>query len=240
MSSLISMEENGTNQNSPSALQADNTMSKEVNRAATGSRRYGSIGTLSTEYISSSSSSSSESQSDNNNVRHNEYHNLSLDLGSTDNSDSSSSSEESTLLPQPVHSRDSSYSDISSDGGGGGYYDRFARHYQRQPRRKYSATACSFIENSILTTHNFKVVFSFVLWFISYMIMGVFGGSVAYLHFERRDASIPDPLPDFGYDVIPVSTNTYHLLFADVSVVVTLRSIQRINILISIHFYVLL
>ena len=35
--------------------------------------------------------------------------------------------------------------------------------------------------------------------------MGVFGGSVAYLHFERSDKSVPDPLPDFGYDVIPVS-----------------------------------
>jgi hypothetical protein len=35
--------------------------------------------------------------------------------------------------------------------------------------------------------------------------MGVFGGSVAYLHFERSDKSVPDPLPDFGYDLIPVS-----------------------------------
>ncbi|KAL7541996.1 hypothetical protein ACHAXR_011660 [Thalassiosira sp. AJA248-18] len=142
-------------------------------------------------YITSSSSSSSQESSLSQSNANNKFHNLSLDLASIDNSDSS---EDGMLLPG--HSRESSYSDISSDGGGG-YYDRFARHRQR------SVDAWYLIENYLLTRHNFKVVISFLFWFISYMIMGVFGGSVAFLHFERRDKDVPDPLPDFGYDIIP-------------------------------------
>ena len=139
------------------------------------------------------------------NGNNNKYHNhLSIDLASTDNSgDSSSDVENGILSGSGGHSRDSSYSDISSDGGGGGYYDRFARYNRRSDD---GTTPCSFIETYLLTRHNFKVIVSGVLWFISYMIMGVFGGSVAYLHFERRGSSVPDPLPDFGYDVIPVSS----------------------------------
>lgn len=65
---------------------------------------------------------------------------------------------------------------------------------------------CTFIENSIMTMHNFKVVISGVLWFVCYMCMGLFGGTVAYLHFQRKDSDVPEPLPDFGYDAIPVSS----------------------------------
>lgn len=157
--------------------------------------RYGSTGTISTEAFTSLSSSPSSSSHESTNS----LHHMSLDLGSSvDNNDSSS--EDDTLLGE---SSQASYSDISSDGGQGqgGYYDRFARHKFRS-----RDDACSFIENSVLTRVNFKVSVALVSWFITYMIMGVFGGSVAFMHFERRNASMPDPLPDYGYDVIPVST----------------------------------
>ena len=150
-------------------------------------RRYGSTSTFSTEYNTSSSSSSSASSTQDD---RNQFQHLSLDLTSIDNSDSS---EECRAL----HSRESSYSDISTDGAG--YYNRYARHRQR------TYDACHFIENYMFTMNNFKVIFSFICWYGCYMIMGVFGGSVAYMHFERSDSTIPDPLPDFGYDVIPVS-----------------------------------
>ncbi len=172
-----------------------------VSKSSRNSRRYGSTGTISTAVYTTSSSSSSSQDDDSPSQQSNankQYHTLSLDLTSIDNSDSS---EDSVLLPGGHHSRDSSsYSDIS-DNGAGGYYDRFARH----ARQRSGGYACHFIENSVFTVNNLKVAFSFVLWFVSYMIMGVFGGSVAYLHFERKDSSVPDPLPDFGYDVIPVS-----------------------------------
>lgn len=142
---------------------------------------WGSIGTMSTSSQASSSI-----------LAKNEYENphcVRLDLTSIDNSDSC---EEITLFG---HARVASYSDISSDGSG--YYDRLAQHCQRSREAR-----CS-IENSLLTLNNLKLLCSFALWFVSYMIMGVFGGSVAYLHFARSDRDVPDPLPDFGYDVIP-------------------------------------
>ena len=158
-------------------------------------RRYGSTSTFSTEYNTSSSSSSSSASSTQDDIiashnDRNQFQHLSLDLTSIDNSDSS---EERTAL----HSRESSYSDISTDGAG--YYNRYARHRQR------TYDACHFIENYMFTMNNFKVIFSFICWYGCYMIMGVFGGSVAYMHFERSDSTNPDPLPDFGYEVIPVS-----------------------------------
>jgi hypothetical protein len=147
--------------------------------------RYGSAGTISTDLQTASSSLSSSQASSS----------IQEDLTSVANSDSS---EDNLLLPP--RSSESSYSDISErvfeeDG----YHDRLAR------RQRRSKDAWSFIKNSIFTLCNFKLVLSFAVWFISYMIMGVFGGSVAYLHFERSDRSVPDPLPDFGYDLIPVS-----------------------------------
>lgn len=157
-------------------------------------RRYGSTSTFSTEYNTSSSSSSSASSTQDDIIAshndRNQFQHLSLDLTSIDNSDSS---EERTAL----HSRESSYSDISTDGAG--YYNRYATHRQR------TYDACRFIENYMFTMNNFKVIFSFICWYGCYMIMGVFGGSVAYMHFERSDSTNPDPLPDFGYEVIPVS-----------------------------------
>lgn len=176
---------------------------------ASNSRRYGSTGTISTELYTTSSSStvSSTSRSNDNQYQH---HRLRLDLASIDNGDSDG--EESTLLPTNYghHSRESSYSDISD---GGNYSDRFARYRQRS---REGGGCSEFFGNSVLTVNNFKVALSFASWFVSYMIMGVFGGTVAYMHFERSDSSVPDPLPDFGYDVIPVSRDCCFLLICAV------------------------
>jgi hypothetical protein len=160
--------------------------------------RYGSNRTMSTDLRTESSLSSQESSTSHPDLL-NEFHCLSLDLASDDvNSDSS---EESTLLV-PLSS-ESSYSDMSEVDG---YYDRLARHN----RQRGLKDAWSFVKNSIFTLDNFKLLSSFAIWFTTYMIMGVFGGSVAYMHFERSDRSVPDPLPDFGYDVIPVSNSANH------------------------------
>ena len=113
------------------------------------------------------------------------------------NSTGSDSTDMSNLLSSKQRT-DSSFSDISSDDGGG-YYSRYARHQNKSKNARY------FFHNSVLTVNNFKVLLSFAAWFVSYMIMGVFGGSVAYMHFERSNRDMPDPLPDFGYEVIPVS-----------------------------------
>ena len=50
-----------------------------------------------------------------------------------------------------------------------------------------------------------KLAISFAIWLISYAIMGIFGGSVAFYMFPRVDPSIdtPQPLPDIGYNFIP-------------------------------------
>ncbi|KAL7459649.1 hypothetical protein ACHAWC_011536 [Mediolabrus comicus] len=189
--------------------------------AASGRKRsmnYGSTHTLATVSTdtyntpSSSSASSSEDGVDNNALQ---MHHLRIDMSSIDNhsttagtnsSSDSNNTEISNLLTsnkermmmQHHRSTDSlSFSDISSDGGGAGYYSRYARH------RNKSRTARNFILKSVLTMNNFKVVLSFGYWFVSYMIMGIFGGSVAYLHFQRKDMDVPDPLPDFGYEAIP-------------------------------------
>lgn len=149
-------------------------------------RRYDSFATLSTEtntWTSSSSSQQSEDSVGNDKLQNN----LSV--------------EEDSILSS-VHSRQSSYSDISCDGAG--YYNRYSRHEWRSRRDD----ACSFIEDNLFTMHNFKVVISGVLWFACYMFMGLFGGTVAYLHFQRKDGDVPEPLPDFGYDAIPVSTHS--------------------------------
>jgi hypothetical protein len=160
--------------------------------------RYGSYGTLSTDLHTESSLSSQEASTSHPDLL-NEFQCLDLDLASDDvNSDSS---EESTLLA-PLSS-ESSYSDLSEVHG---YYDRLARHH----RQRRSKEAWSFVKNSIFTLDNIKLVSSFTIWFTTYMIMGVFGGSVAFMHFERSDRSVPDPLPDFGYDVIPVSNSANH------------------------------
>lgn len=201
--------------------------------AAAGRKRsmnYGSTHTLTTVSTdtyntpSSSSASSSEDGVDNNALQ---MHHLRIDMSSIDNNHSttagtnssgdSNNTEISNLLTsnkermmmQHHRSTDSlSFSDISSDGGGAGYYSRYARH------RNKSRTARNFILKSVLTMNNFKVVLSFGYWFVSYMIMGIFGGSVAYLHFQRKDMDVPDPLPDFGYEAIPVSVLYLAILMA--------------------------
>lgn len=48
-----------------------------------------------------------------------------------------------------------------------------------------------------------KLILSFILWLSCYMIMGIFGGSLAFMHFPRSDSYYAEPLPDFGYDAIP-------------------------------------
>ncbi|KAL7535248.1 hypothetical protein ACHAWF_005107 [Thalassiosira exigua] len=173
------------------------------------SRRYGSTGTITT-------SSSSQDSSNQSNVT-NKFHHISLECASFDNTDSSDES-----VPLSGHSRESSYSDISADGGGG-YYDRFARHRQR------SVNARLFIENFLLTQSNFKMILSLILWFASYMIMGVFGGSVAYLHFERSDSSVPEPLPDYGYEVIPVRTKSSCRASSEVEQLGLVSSLSKIG-----------
>ena len=201
MSVIYNIIDNRTNDQDDDTNDCVHTdlLSKSV--AVANRERYGSTGTFSTEYAtSSSSSSSSNSSQDNDNNNRNQFQHLSLDLTSIDNS----AGEEQ----QQNHSRDSSYSDISVDGGGG-YYDRYARHRHNNSRR---GTIEYFLEN-ILIMNNFKVLFSGVCWFTSYMIMGVFGGSVAYLHFERTDSPVTDPLPDFGYDIIPVSQIYLYFLY---------------------------
>ena len=206
---------------------AENAMTDLIDNAskmaAAGRKRsmnYGSTHTLATvstdTYNTPSSSSASSSEDDgvdNNNAL--QMHHLRIDMSSIDyhsteptSSGDSNNTEISNLLTsnkermmmQHHRSTDSSsFSDISSDGGGAGYYSRYARH------RNKSRTARNFILKSVLTMNNFKVVLSFGYWFVSYMIMGIFGGSVAYLHFQRKDMDVPDPLPDFGYEAIPVS-----------------------------------
>jgi len=147
--------------------------------------QYGSTGTLSTHiYLESSSSSCSQKSSTSQS---------STNTNHVSHIDKIDSSKVYILLPR--HPRDCSYSNISSDGCD--CCNRNTLIHQG------SRGVCYFIENSVLTLHNFKVTLSFVLWFITYMIMGVFGGSVAFLHFERTSKDVPDPLPDFGYDVIP-------------------------------------
>lgn len=156
-----------------------------VSTAVNSRFRYGSTETMSTELFTASSSSSLSQES----LITPPDHGLSLDLTSID------VSEDRVLLTTTGHSRGSSYSDISEEGG---YYDRAARHGQR------AKEACNIIE-STFTLSNFKLIFSIIIWFVSYMIMGMFGGTVAYMHFKRSDWDVPDPLPDYGYDVIPVS-----------------------------------
>ncbi len=164
-------------------------------------RVYGSthtLTTLSTDTYTPSASSASSSDNCNNNAL--QMHHMALNMMSPmdeNNSTGSDRTDTSNLL-SPKQRADSSVSDISSDDGGG-YYSRYARHRNR------SNNARNFLHKSVFTMNNFKVVLSFVAWFVSYMIMGVFGGSVAYMHFERSDRNVPDPLPDFGYDRIPVS-----------------------------------
>lgn len=163
-------------------------------------RVYGSTHTLttvSTDTYTPSASSASSSDNFNNNVL--QMHRMTLGMSPMDenNSTCSDRTDTSNLLPTKQRA-DSSVSDISSDDGGG-YYSRYARH------RIKSNNARNILHYSVFTVHNFKVVLSFAAWFVSYMIMGVFGGSVAYMHFERSDRDVPDPLPDFGYDRIPVS-----------------------------------
>jgi len=50
-----------------------------------------------------------------------------------------------------------------------------------------------------------KLALSLFIWSVTYIFMGVFGGSVAFYHFPRvfPESYEPVPLPDFGYDLIP-------------------------------------
>lgn len=67
---------------------------------------------------------------------------------------------------------------------------------------------------------HWKVFLSFIIWVISYYLMAFFGGSVAFMHFDRVELSpnisnkiiqsdddaallaLTQPLPDLGYDII--------------------------------------
>lgn len=50
---------------------------------------------------------------------------------------------------------------------------------------------------------NYKIILSCCMWYVSYMIMSVLGGTVAFMHFPRTNLPYPRALPDYGYDVIP-------------------------------------
>jgi len=78
-------------------------------------------------------------------------------------------------------------------------HDPIKKHNQKSKKRstKTSMDLKQFIHP--------KLAISFIIWNICYIIMGVFGGSVAFYHFPRvyPKSYIPVPLPDFGYDIIP-------------------------------------
>mmetsp|Transcript_10837 Transcript_10837/g.18491 ORF Transcript_10837/g.18491 Transcript_10837/m.18491 type:complete len:405 (-) Transcript_10837:122-1336(-) len=153
-------------------------------------RVYGSthtLTTISTDTYTPSSSSASSSDNCNNNAL--QMHHMRLDMSPDENNSTGSDSTDMSNLLSSKQRTDSSFSDISCDDGGG--------YYSQSKNARY------FFHNSVFTVNNFKVVLSFAAWFVSYMIMGVFGGSVAYMHFERSNRDVPDPLPDFGYEVIP-------------------------------------
>mmetsp|Transcript_19432 Transcript_19432/g.43182 ORF Transcript_19432/g.43182 Transcript_19432/m.43182 type:complete len:467 (-) Transcript_19432:141-1541(-) len=173
----------------------------------TSSSRYGSTGTLSTVtyYAATSSGGSSPSS------------------GSTGDGGGSSNNSDSTHIPSlsldlagercALMSAGESLSGVSSSSSSdddGNDYSRRRRCRHRHARlsrlsrlkRRASSTAL-YIENSFLTLSNLKVALSFVLWWLCYMFMGIFGGSVAYMHFPRTSRDSPAQLPDFGYDVIP-------------------------------------
>lgn len=158
-------------------------------------KRYGSTGTLSTDYLQSSSLEPDESTTTIQLLAEKQSLNVIID------SNDDCSSKESALVPAR-HSRDSSTcSDLSASDEDGhySYYDLYYRHLRESRRRGQ----CNFIDKHIITRNNFKVVVSAGLWFICYMIMGILGGSVAYMHFQRSDSRTTDPLPDYAYDVIP-------------------------------------
>jgi hypothetical protein len=56
-----------------------------------------------------------------------------------------------------------------------------------------------------------KLLLSFVIWFICYMIMGTVGGTLAFMHFPRTASNRTEPLPDFGYAAIPYVCPIIHL-----------------------------
>lgn len=70
-----------------------------------------------------------------------------------------------------------------------------------------------------------KLFISFLIWFIMYTFMGIFGGSVAFYHFPRVSSSRKEPvqLPDLGYDLIPyncIVVNNSHPFKSNVQSVV--------------------
>ena len=52
-------------------------------------------------------------------------------------------------------------------------------------------------------THFNSLDFSMCLWFVSYYVMAMFGGAVAYMHFPRYPEQYPVSLPDYAFDIIP-------------------------------------
>mmetsp|Transcript_68993 Transcript_68993/g.102536 ORF Transcript_68993/g.102536 Transcript_68993/m.102536 type:complete len:330 (+) Transcript_68993:501-1490(+) len=60
----------------------------------------------------------------------------------------------------------------------------------------------SVMSNNVLY-NNRKLFLSVILWFTTYELMGVVGGTIAFLHFPRTPDEQPIALPDYGYDIIP-------------------------------------
>ena len=95
----------------------------------------------------------------------------------------------------------------NSSSGGGDSPDASSpgstRKGSRAKLRFFDATSIQWFENNILIASNGKLVVSFIIWYTTYWIMGALGGAVAYMHFPRTDSSQTEPLPDYGYDLIP-------------------------------------
>ena len=77
------------------------------------------------------------------------------------------------------------------------------RKDSRMKLRFFDAASIQWFENNILIAPNGKLILSFIIWYTTYWIMGALGGAVAYMHFPRTDANQTEPLPDYGYDLIP-------------------------------------
>jgi hypothetical protein len=52
-----------------------------------------------------------------------------------------------------------------------------------------------------------QVVISSIIWFTAYMLMAIVGETTAFMHFQRYNGpqayTTTNPLPDYGYDIIP-------------------------------------
>jgi len=77
-----------------------------------------------------------------------------------------------------------------------------------------------------------RLGWSSLFWLISYMFMGLCGGSVAFYHMPRYYESYPMDLPDFGYDLIP-----YFCPVIDLPLISDHDNVQSL-VLVILYFYI--